>query len=165
VPEAEDDWYVAERTRNVLVNTAAGGRLLSALMLPWFTVWPPKVFGVLTTTGRKTRKRRRKCVRAVGVNDTAYLVSIRPTAWLQNIRSDPSVRLRLRGGTFDGVARELPDGDEKQAAIAAYCGAVTPFDYTECLVWRRGRPTRSKIQELHRTWCDVGTVLEVALHR
>lgn len=155
--------YVAERKRNILVNTALGGRLLSALMLPWFMAWPPRVFGVLTTTGRTTGKQRRKCIRVIRAGDAAYLVSIRPTGWLQNARANPRVRLRLRSGRFAGVARELVDAGEKEQAIAAYASTVTAFDYTECLMWRRGRPTRPKIEELHRTWCDVGTVLAVDL--
>lgn len=155
--------YVAERKHNILVNSPLGGRLLSALMLPWFMARPPEAFGVLTTTGRKTGKTRRKCVRVIRTDDTAYLVSIRATGWLQNVRANPNVRLRLRSGGFEGVAREPTDAGEKERAIAAYCGAITLFDYTECLAWRRGRPTRSKIEELHRTWCDVGTVLTVDL--
>lgn len=155
--------YVAERKRNVLVNTPVGGRVLSALMLPWFMAWPPKAFGVLTTTGRKTGKRRRKCVRVIRKGATVYLVSIRPTGWLQNLLANPRVLLRTRGGRGESVARVVGDGVERQQAIVAYAGTVTAFDYTENLVWRRGRPTRAKIEELHRTWCDVGTVVAVDL--
>jgi len=157
--------YTAERKRNLFVNTSTGGRILSAVMLPWFSVWPPKAFGVLSTTGRKTGKIRRKCVRVIRTGDTAYLVSIRPTGWLQNIRANPKVQLRLRSGRFESNGREVSEAAETEQAIAAYCGTVTRFDYAECRMWRKGRPTRSKIEELHRTWCNGGTILAVDLGR
>src|SRR5438105_13662154 len=86
-----------ERKRNPFTRSAQGGRVLSALMLPFFLVRPPAGFGVLTTTGRRTGKKRRKCVRAVRAGDRAYLVLLGPallaptgtgttSAWLWNIR-------------------------------------------------------------------------------
>ena len=61
--------YVAERKRNPFLHSSTGGRVLSALMLPHFMLLPPKGFGVLTTTGRRTGKTRRKCVRAIRRGD------------------------------------------------------------------------------------------------
>ena len=155
--------YVPERKHNPFLNSPTGGRLLSALMLPRFMVRPPAGFGVLETTGRRTGKRRRKCVRAIRRGDRAYIVSIRPTAWLKNVRANPDVRLRLRGGKFRGVVREPGDAAESQEAREAYCGTVVPFDYGECMMWRKGRPTRAKIQALHRDWFAQGTPLVVEL--
>jgi deazaflavin-dependent oxidoreductase (nitroreductase family) len=152
----------AERTRNPFLRSSTGGRVLSALMLPHFTLRPPAGFGVLTTTGRRTGKTRRKCVRAIRCGDKAYLVSIRPTAWLKNVRANPVVRLRIRGGTFAGVARE-PGAGEWQQARDAYCETVNAFDYAECLNWCQGRPTRAKIMDLHRTWFERGTPLVIEL--
>src|SRR5215212_7311688 len=45
---------VAERQGNPFLRSARGGRVLSGLMLPHFTILPPAGFGVLTTTGRRT---------------------------------------------------------------------------------------------------------------
>ena len=157
--------YVSERQRNPFVRSSAGGRVLSALMLPWFAIRPPSGFGVLTTTGRRTGKTRRKCVRAIRRGDKAYVVSIRPTAWLKNIQANPNVRLRIRGGTFTAVARELRDTADVEGAAAAYCETVNPVDYLECTMHRRGRPTRQKIEQLHRTWCDEGIPLVLELRR
>jgi len=159
--------YVAERKGNPFVRSAAGGRTLSALQLPWFTALPPRGFGVITTTGRKTGKTRRKCVRAIRSGDKAYLVSIggARAAWLMNIRANPDVYLRIRGGTFAGRARELADETETQEAMAAYCETVNPLDFVECTLHRRGRPTRSKIKQLHRTWFEKGIPLVVELSR
>ena len=132
-------------------------------MLPGFTIRPPAGFGVLTTTGRKTGKRRRKCVRAIRRGDRAYIVSIRSSAWLRNVQANPNVRLRIRGGTFSGIARDLRDAEERQQAMDAYCETLKPFDYAECAMWRSGRPTRTKIRELHRGWFGQGTPLVVDL--
>jgi deazaflavin-dependent oxidoreductase (nitroreductase family) len=132
-------------------------------MLPHFTVLPPAGFGVLTTTGRKTGKTRRKCVRAIRRGDRVYLVSIRSSAWLQNVRANPEVRVRIRGGTAAGVAREPRDPAELHEAAQVYCETVNPFDYLECRMWRRGRPTAAKIKELHRAWVEHGTPLVIDL--
>jgi deazaflavin-dependent oxidoreductase (nitroreductase family) len=152
----------ADRQHNPFIRSPAGGRLLSALTLPGFMIRPPAGFGVLTTTGRRTGKSRLKCVRAIRRGDKAYIVSIRPTAWLKNVRANPVVRLRIRGGTFSGVVRELDEGD-RQEAMDAYCETVNPNDYVECFIWRSGRPTRAKIKELHRTWFSTGTPMVVDL--
>jgi deazaflavin-dependent oxidoreductase (nitroreductase family) len=154
--------HIAERTGNPFLRSARGGRLLSALQEPWFTLLPPRGFGVLTTTGRRTGKDRRKCVRAIRRGNRAYIVSIRRSAWLRNVQADPTVRLRIRGGTFAGVAREVSEA-EAGAARDAYCGTVNSFDYAECTMWRKGRPTRSKIIALHRDWFAHGTPLVVEL--
>jgi len=74
-PEYVEGRYLAERRRNLLVQTPTGGRILSAAMLPWFKVMPPKGCGVLTTTGRKTGKARSRCVRAIREGDRVYLVA------------------------------------------------------------------------------------------
>lgn len=167
------DLYIPERKRNPFMRSQTGGRVLSGLMLPFFTVRPPSGFGVLTTTGRRTGKTRRKCVHAIRSADKAYIVMIRPTAdlvarnwasaWVLNIRADPSVRLRIHGGTFAGVARELEDAAEIEEAADTYCAAVNPFDYVECAFHRSGRPTRAKIEDLHRSWFENGIPLVVEL--
>ena len=164
-PRYVDGRYLAERRRNPFVQTSLGGRVLSASQLPWFTLLPPRGFGVLTTTGRKNGKRRSRCVRAIRRGDRAYLVAIGGefSGWLKNVRANPTVRLRIKGGMFTGVARELRDAAERQEATAAYCETVNPFDYLECRAHRKGRPTHSKIVELHRTWFEGGIPLVIEL--
>jgi deazaflavin-dependent oxidoreductase (nitroreductase family) len=167
--------YPRERTRNpfiggkmtVLGVSFHGGRILSASQLDWFTVLPPKGFGVLTTTGRKSGKKRRKCVRAIRRGEQVYIVSIggARAAWLKNLQADPRVSLRIRGGRFKGSARELGEGPEVEPAKTAYCETVNPFDYAECALWRRGRPSRARIVDLHRGWFKEGTPLVVELER
>ncbi len=168
-----DPLHLPERKRNPFMQSASGGRVLSALMLPLFAVRPPAGFGVLTTTGRRTGKRRPKCVHAVRAGSKAYIVMIRPNvdtiatnrvaAWVLNIRAEPKVRLHMRGGTFAGVARELTDPAEIEQAADTYCAVVNPFDYVECSFHRSGRPTRAKIEDLHRSWFENGIPLVVEL--
>jgi deazaflavin-dependent oxidoreductase (nitroreductase family) len=160
-----------ERAHNAFVRSAKGGRVLSALMLPDFMLAPPRGFGVLTTTGRRTGKRRRKCIRVVRRDDQVYLVMLGPaltsnptavSAWLWNIRANPNVTLRIRGGTFEGIAREL-EASERARARETYCEMVHAFDYAMCVFHRSGRPTRAKIQQMTGHWFDVGTPLVVDL--
>lgn len=154
-----------ERQHSPFLRSAAGVRALSVLQRPFFALLPPPGFGVLTTTGRKTGKTRRTPVRAIRRGDKAYLVAIGGgrNAWLKNMRANPSVRLRVRGGTFSGMAREPHEEAEARDAMAAYCETVNQFDYFECAIWRRGRPTRSKIKQLHRTWFEYGTPVVIDL--
>jgi deazaflavin-dependent oxidoreductase (nitroreductase family) len=160
-----DGKYIAERRLNPFVRSLQGGRVLSALELPFFMLLPPFGFGVITTIGRRTGKRRRKCVRTIRRGDKVYVVSIggAEAAWLKNVRANPTVSLRIRGGTYSGVIRELRDASERHNAMAAYCETVNLADYAECAVHRRGRPTRSKIMELHRAWFEGGIPLVIEL--
>jgi len=164
-PRYVDGRYVAERRGNPLVQTPKGARILSAAMLPWFALAPPKRCGVLTTIGRRTGKARPRCVRTIRRGDRVFVVAIggEHNRWLMNIRANPSVRLRIRGGTYEGVAREPRDPDERAEAKAAYCGEVNPFDYLENWAHRRGRPTRRKIVELHHAWFEGGVPLVIEL--
>jgi deazaflavin-dependent oxidoreductase (nitroreductase family) len=163
--------HVPERSHNPFVRSKAGGRVLSAAMLPAFMALPPRGWGVLTTTGRKSGKARPKCVRAIRHGEQVHIVSIRPSraaahitaAWVLNLRADPNVRLRIRGGTFTGVARELTEAEEQARAKEAYCKTIRPFDYVSCVLHRPGRPTRAKVEALHRSWCDKGIQLVVEL--
>ena len=152
------------RTHNPFINSARGGRVLSAMQLPLFLLRPPAGYGVLTTTGRRTGKARRRCVRAVKRGERAYLVAIKGsrTGWLRNVQANPEVRLRVREGTFTGIAREV-QVQERAEAIDAYCEAMSPFEYLEYSMWRRGRATPARIRQLHRSWFDEGSPLVVEL--
>jgi deazaflavin-dependent oxidoreductase (nitroreductase family) len=157
-----------------LIRSARDGRLLSAAMLPFFLVRPPAGYGLLTTTGRRTGKRRRKCVRVTRRGDRAYLMMLRPpalakkkptavAAWVLNIRANPRVELRLPAGTFAGTARELHDPEELARAREALCATVNLFDYGECDLHLRGLPTRAKIEQLHGYWFETGIPMVVEL--
>ena len=162
---------VIGKHRNLL-RSGRDGRVLSALMRPFFRLSTPAGFGVLATTGRKTGKPRSKCVRAVRRGGQVYLVALRPPhlamtqpgavqAWVWNIRANPGVRLALRDGTLHGIAREITDAAELQRARVALCETVHSFDYGECALHLRGLPTRSKIEDLHRYWFDTGIPIAI----
>jgi deazaflavin-dependent oxidoreductase (nitroreductase family) len=150
--------------RNPLTSSPTGGRVLSASQLCWFLLLPPRGFGVLTVTGRRSGKRRRRCVRVVRVADTAYLAAIggRSAQWLQNIRANPAASVRIRGGTFQGVARPLR-ADEVDAARHAYCETQHPFDRAAYIMHMPGRPTRQRIQALLGHWFSEGEPLAIDL--
>lgn len=149
--------YLRGEWGNPLTTKPTGGRILSALQLPFFMLLPPRGFGILTTTGRKSGKKRRKCVRAIRDGNEVYLVSLRGRygAWFRNLQTEPRVRLRIRGGTFEGVAREITEPEEYEAGKAVYCGTVNPFDRLEYRAHRRGRPTPERIRDLHTHWFTV----------
>jgi deazaflavin-dependent oxidoreductase (nitroreductase family) len=163
--EEQRDAYLKGEWGNPLTSKPTGGRILSALQLPYFMILPPRGFAVLTTTGRKTGKRRRKCVRAIRDGDKVYLVSLpgRYSAWFRNIQAHPQVRLRMRGGTFEGVAREITDLEEYEAGKAIYCGGVNPFDRLTYLAHRTGRPTAERIRAMLERWFTVCTPLLIEL--
>lgn len=157
-----------------LLESARDGRILSAVMLRVFAVSTPPGHGVLTTTGRRSGKQRRNYVRAIRRQDKVYVVMLRPPAlalerplavssWVWNIRSNPNVYVRLRRHTFAGVAREISDPIELQQAREAICETVHLIDYGECRLHLRGRPSRSKIKDLHRYWFDTGIPLVIEL--
>jgi deazaflavin-dependent oxidoreductase (nitroreductase family) len=154
---------VAERKRNPLINSPRGGRLLSASQLPLFAIRPPTGYGILTTTGRVSGKPRRRCIRVARSGKRAYLVAIRSApGWAKNIRANPDVRLRLPGGSFTGSAREL-EPEERDEALRAYLEPRSFFERLEYRMWRTERPTRERIDALHRTWFERGTPFVVEL--
>lgn len=156
----------AERRRNPFVSSPLGGRTLSGLQLPWFLLRPPMGYGVLTTTGRKTGKRRRRCVRAIRAGDKVYLVAIKggsTTGWAKNVRANQNAHLRVRGGRFACILRPPRDELERQRAQEAYCENVELFDYLTYTQWRRGWPRRARIEQLLCGWFDDGSVFVAEL--
>ena len=157
--------YLEGEWGNPLTTKRTGGRILNALQLPFFMLRPPRGYAVLMTTGRKTGKRRRKCVRAIRDGDKVYLVSLpgRYSAWFRNIQAQPQVKLRMRGGTFDGVAREITEPEEREHARRIYCETITLFDRLSYLNHRTGRPTAERIRQMFDRWLTVCTPLVVEL--
>jgi deazaflavin-dependent oxidoreductase (nitroreductase family) len=156
-----------------LLRSSRDGRILSALMLPLF-VHAPAGYAVLTTTGRRSGKRRRKCIRAIRRGHRVFIVALRPpelaiekptvvSGWVWNILANPNVRLHMGLRNYAGRAREIDDPVELERAREAICETVHASDYGECLLHLRGLPTREKIEALHRYWFDTGIPLAVDL--
>lgn len=106
-----------------------------------------------------------KCVRVIRSGDKAYLVSLRGPygAWFRNIRAEPKVKLRMRGGTYDGLAREITDPIEYKEAEAVYCDTINPFDRAAYVMHRGGNPTRERVRDMNEHWFKVGTPLMIEL--
>lgn len=157
--------YLEGHRKNPLTTTSTGGRILSASQLPWFMLLPPRGFGVLTTTGRKTGKRRRKCVRAIRNGDDVYLVSLKGSTagWLLNLKANPRVKLRIRDGNFEGIGREITDPTEREQAKKVYAGTVNRFDRLEYRMHRPDSPSDDRIQEMHEKWFTNGTPVVIEL--
>ncbi|WP_187776140.1 nitroreductase/quinone reductase family protein [Antrihabitans cavernicola] len=164
----------AERRLNPFTKSSQGGRVLSALQLPIFLAHTPRGVGILTTTGRRTGKPRRKCLRAIRNGARVYLVMLGPAmlgvereqaiaAWLHNIRADPKVHIRLSDGTHFGTAREIVDEEELATARVSYTETVNPFDYAECVFHTPGQASRPKIVALHSRWFDTGAPIVIDL--
>lgn len=151
-----------EARRNPFTASSTGGRVLSGLQLPFFLARPPAGYGVLTTTGRRTGKTRRRCIRALPSGQAVYLVAIKGLArsgWAKNALAADTVQVRLPSGVVRGRARKLDDPSEVARARAVYAGTVHWFDYLTWLNWRRGRPSRARIEQLLADWVDTGTPL------
>jgi deazaflavin-dependent oxidoreductase (nitroreductase family) len=166
---------VVERPKHRrLITSPRHGQILSALMLPDYQLGTPPGHAVLTTTGRKTGKARRKVIRAIRQNDRVYMVQLRlpkrametplmVTAWVLNIRANPNVRLKLGRRTYAAVMREIDAPAELDLAREIFCEPVHLVDYGESLLHLRGMPSHRKIRDLHRYWFDTGVPLVAQL--
>ncbi len=153
-----DEGWVRNR-----IHTPRGARILNFFVVPLWRVLPPRGFGVLTTVGRVSGTRRRQAVRLVFEDRTAYLVAIvgEHSDWLKNALRADTVHLRARGRTGRGRARRLRDAVEIERARTCYCEQENLADYAECVLNLRGRPSRSKIEQLHRRWFQMGTPVAI----
>jgi deazaflavin-dependent oxidoreductase (nitroreductase family) len=149
--------YLEGEWGNPLTTSRTGARILNAFQVPAFTILPPRGVAVLTTIGRKTGKRRRNCVRAIRRGNQVFVVSLagRYGGWYRNLAANPRAQLRMRGGWFRGMVREIEDEAELAQARQIYCDTVTFFDRIEYLNHRKGRPTRERIRALHTRWFAV----------
>jgi deazaflavin-dependent oxidoreductase (nitroreductase family) len=157
-----------------LITSPKHGQILSALMLPDYRLATPPGHAVLTTTGRKTGKARRKVIRAIRQDDRVYIVQLRPpkpaiqtplmvAAWVLNIRANPHVRLKLGRRTYAAVMREIDAPAELARARQIFCEPVHMVDYGESMLHLKGMPSHRKIRDLHRYWFDTGVPLVAEL--
>lgn len=164
-PETQRQRYLDGHRRNPLTTTPLGGQILSGSQLLWFLLRPPRGFGVLTTVGRRTGKKHRKCMRAIKEGSKVYLISLRGpyAAWMHNVRACPHVKVRLRDGTFEGTARVVTDQNELIEAESVLCDTVHWFDQLEYRMHRTGPPTAEEIRAMHKHWFTVGTPVVIDL--
>jgi len=94
------------------------GRLLNAWQIPLFQVRPPRDYGVLTTTGRKSGQPRKTPLATLPV-DGGFLVvgsnfgKEHHPAWTGNLLATPAATVSFKGDAIPVEARLL-DADEKK---------------------------------------------------
>ncbi len=151
---------------NPFAQSKAFHKLGNLLAVPLWRVLPtPPGLGVVTTTGRKSGKRRARAMRVVRAGDSALAVSIlgRRSDWFRNVQSDPKVTVKLGAKTYRGNARAIVDPVEREKARHAYepiAGWYDYFDYAS-FVW--GFPTTAKLLRTHNHWFDRGAPVVIEL--
>ncbi|MEX0785661.1 MAG: nitroreductase family deazaflavin-dependent oxidoreductase [Dehalococcoidia bacterium] len=141
-------------------------KLSNIFLAPAFRLTPmPRGFALLTVTGRRTGKPRRRPIRAIRLGNTLYAAATlgERSDWLRNVRKQPRVRAKVGGRTYDATAREVTNAAERLAAEAAYIDEVPPFDYVDYVSLEWAFPTRRAIIEAHRRWLARGVLVGIDL--
>ena len=132
----------------------------------FFRVLPvPRGFALLTVTGRRTGKRRRRPIRAIRDGQTLYGVAILgdQSDWLKNLRADPSAQARLGIRTRGIRLREITDSAEREGAEQLYVETIVPYDYFDVPVVDWTLPSPSRIRKSHGDWLRRGTLVALEL--
>src|SRR5687768_13024336 len=97
----------------------------------FFRVVPvPQGFALLTVTGRRSGKKRRRPIRALRDGNTLYGVAILgdKSDWLRNLRANPRAKARLGIRMRNMTLREVTDPAERDKAEQFYIDTVVPYD-------------------------------------
>ena len=143
-------------------------RVGNAFVAPLFRLGPmPAGFALLTVTGRRSGKPRRRPVRAIRREDTLYAVALlgERSQWLRNARAKPEITVKLGSRRLEARVRELDDAGERDAAADLFAGEVVPFDYVDYAGYEWGVPSHRKIVEAHRRWVREGVMVAIDLER
>lgn len=153
---------------NPFAGSKGYARLSNLFIVPLFSLLPvPRGFVLLTVTGRRSGKRRKRPIRAVHRDDKLHAVAMlgERSDWLRNVRKEPRVVVKLGGRGYAGVAREVGNPAEREAAIEAYVQEVVPADYIDYASYHWSWPTRRKIQEAHLRWASEGVMVDIDISR
>lgn len=132
----------------------------------FFRVLPlPRGFALLTVTGRRTGKRRRRPIRAIRDGSTLYAVAIlgENSDWLRNLRANPRATARVGMRTRGVTLREFADPAQREEAEQLYVETVFPYDYFDVPIVDWTVPTPSRIRESHHEWLKRGTLVALEL--
>jgi deazaflavin-dependent oxidoreductase (nitroreductase family) len=135
-------------------------RMGHVMLTPTWRVFPtPKGLGLVTTTGRKSGKRRARAMRVVVDGERAYASSILGDRadWVHNVRANSAVKIKLGGTTYYAVARPIVDAAERAAAAEVYRPVAGWYDYVDYASFVWGLPTRSSVLKVHDLWFEKGT--------
>lgn len=93
----------------------------------------------LTTTGRVTGQPRRIEIWFAIDRDTLYMLSGGGDSsdWVKNLRRNPSVRVEIATGSFQGRARVVKDPTESERARALVHDKYAPGYRGDLTSWRR----------------------------
>jgi deazaflavin-dependent oxidoreductase (nitroreductase family) len=132
----------------------------------WNFLPTPKGLALVTATGRKSGKQRKRAMRVVVRGDRAYASAIlgNRADWVKNVRANPAVTLKIGGKTQGAIARPLVDAGERAPAAEAYRPIAGWYDYFDYVSFVWGLPTRSNVLRVHDVWFEKGTpvVFELA---
>ena len=129
-------------------------------MWVFFRIFPaPRGFALLTVTGRRTGKRRRRPIRALRDGSTLYGVAIlgKRSDWLRNLRANPRATARVGTRTRGVTMREVTDPAEREKATQSYIETVVPYDYFDVPIVDWTWPSPARIRKSHRDWLERGT--------
>jgi len=128
---------------------------------PWRLLPTPNGLAVVTTTGRKTGKRRVRAMRAVRDGQHVYAVALMGprTDWVRNIAAQPYVTIKLGSRTYEGVGRVVADAGERARAELAYRPIAGWFDYFDYANFVWSVPTSAKLLRAHDGWFNSGTLV------
>jgi len=143
-------------------------KLGNLLAVPLWSVLPtPPGLGVVTTTGRRSGKRRARAMRVVRDGDSAVAVSIlgRRSDWFRNVQSDPKVTVKLGTKTYRGNARAIVDPVEREKARHGYEPVAGWYDYFDYASFVWDLPTAAKLRRTHNEWFDRGALVVIELQR
>jgi len=132
----------------------------------FFRVLPlPRGFTLLTVTGRRTGRRRRRPIRAIRDGSTLYGVAIlgARSDWLRNLRANPRAQARVGMRTREATLREITDAAEREKAERLYVETVVPYDYFDVPLVDWTWPSPARIRRSHRDWLQRGTLVAFEL--
>ena len=132
----------------------------------FFRVLPlPRGFTLLTVTGRRSGKHRRRPIRAIRDGSTLYAVAIlgERSDWLRNLRANPNAQARVGVRTRQITMREITDPGEREKAEQLYIETVVPYDYFDVPIVDWTFPSPSRIRKSHRDWLGRGILVALEL--
>jgi deazaflavin-dependent oxidoreductase (nitroreductase family) len=125
----------------------------------------PRGFALLTVTGRKSGRKRRRPIRAIRDGDTLYGVAIlgNKSDWLRNLRANPraTARVGVRARKFS--VRDVTDPIERDKAEQLYIDEIVPYDYFDVPIVEWAWPSPGFIRKAHRRWLKGGTLVALDL--
>jgi deazaflavin-dependent oxidoreductase (nitroreductase family) len=131
-------------------------------MWVFFRLLPaPRGFVLLTVTGRKTGKRRRRPIRALRDGSIYYGVAIlgERSDWLKNLRANPRAQARIGTRTRAITMREVSDAGERAKAVKLYVETVVPYDFVDVPLVEWAWPSPGRIRKAHQDWVERGRLV------